>query len=99
MKFRTVSLIIGALTAFVTVKAQAAERISFNFFPLGEFYLQVDDLDAFVTTGEMSSELAYYLDRLPEKTGSSITPTGCLPPWNLILLPLPNLAILPWEKR
>ena len=48
-------------------KASAAERITFNYSPFGQFYIEVDDLEAFATEGEISAELAYYLKRLPPR--------------------------------
>ena len=62
-----ISLILGVSVSatFFPVAAAAAERITLNFPPFGRFYIKVDDLEAFVTTGEISSELAYYLNRLP----------------------------------
>ena len=60
-----IPLLLGIFATLLPTKTVAAERITFNFFPLGQFYIQVEDLEAFVTTGEVSSELAYYLKRLP----------------------------------
>jgi predicted dienelactone hydrolase len=62
---RLISLGIGISSVFIPVVAEAAERITFNYPPLGEFYIQVDDLETFAKTGKITSELAYYLDRLP----------------------------------
>lgn len=50
---------------FIPAVVEAAERIAFNYPPLGEFYMQVDDLETFAKTGKITSELAYYLNRLP----------------------------------
>ena len=61
------SLVLGIATAIVPIKAIAAEKITFNVSPFGQFHLEVDDLQTFVETGEASSELAYYLKRLPPK--------------------------------
>lgn len=61
--FGLISLILSA-TLF-PVKVLAAERITFNFSPFGQFYIQVEDLETFATKGEISSELAYYLNQLP----------------------------------
>lgn len=60
-----ISLFIGISATLIPTKVVAAERISFSFFPFGQFYIEVDDIEAFVSRGEISSELAYYLDRLP----------------------------------
>ncbi len=60
-----ISLILGISAALLPIEATAAEKITFNFSPFGEFYLKVDDLETFVETGKISSELAYYLNRLP----------------------------------
>lgn len=59
------SLALGAIATLFPLEAVAAERITFNIAPFGQFYLQVDDLETFVATGEISSELAYYFNRLP----------------------------------
>ncbi|WP_019509356.1 alpha/beta hydrolase [Pleurocapsa sp. PCC 7319] len=59
-------LIISIFMLFAP-KAIGAERLSFNFSPFGQFYIKVDDLEAFATEGEISSELAYYLNRMPPK--------------------------------
>ena len=58
------SLVLGASVLF-PVTATAAERIKFNFPPFGQFDIEVEDLEDFVETGEISTELAYYLNRLP----------------------------------
>ena len=59
------SLIVGASAVLFPVAATAAERIKFNFPPFGQFDIEVEDLQNFVETGEISTELAYYLNRLP----------------------------------
>ena len=58
---------MGTFATVFPVTAVAAERITFNLSPFGQFNIQVDDLETFVNTGEVSPELAYYLDRLPPK--------------------------------
>jgi predicted dienelactone hydrolase len=63
-KSSLISLVLGVSAVFFPVAVVAAERITLNFPPFGQFYLKVDDLETFVATGEVSSELAYYLDRL-----------------------------------
>jgi predicted dienelactone hydrolase len=63
-KSSLISLVLGVSAVFFPVVVVAAERIAFNFPPFGQFYIKVDDLETFVATGEVSSELAYYLDRL-----------------------------------
>ncbi|MGL6341453.1 MAG: alpha/beta hydrolase, partial [Waterburya sp.] len=63
-KFSLINLVLGVSTVFFPVAVVAAERITLNFPPFGQFNIQVDDLETFVATGEVSSELAYYLDRL-----------------------------------
>ena len=62
---KLVSLVLGVLAVLFPIAATAAERIAFDFSPFGQFYIKVDDLEAFVSTGEISAELAYYLNRLP----------------------------------
>ena len=59
------SFILGIFATVFPVTAIAAEKITFNLSPFGQFNIQVDDLETFVDTGEVSSELAYYLNRLP----------------------------------
>jgi predicted dienelactone hydrolase len=59
-----ISLVLGVSAVFFPVAVVAAEKITFNFPPFGQFNVKIDDLETFVTTGEVSSELAYYLDRL-----------------------------------
>ncbi len=67
IRFTIASLVLGTFATVFPVTAIAAERITFNLSPFGQFNIQVDDLETFVNTGEVSSELAYYLDRLPAK--------------------------------
>lgn len=59
------SLILAVSSMFLASRVTAAERISFNFPPFGQFKIMVADLEAFTTQGEISEELAYYLNRLP----------------------------------
>ncbi len=65
IKSGLISLLLGMSAILLPTKISAAERITFEVPPFGQFNLEVDDLQAFVTTGEISPELAYYLDRLP----------------------------------
>ncbi|MBE9046346.1 alpha/beta hydrolase [Pleurocapsales cyanobacterium LEGE 10410] len=65
IKSRLVSLALSVSAVLFPVVATAAERIAFSFPPFGQFYIKVDDLEAFVFQGEISAELAYYLNRLP----------------------------------
>ncbi|HEY9770199.1 MAG TPA: alpha/beta hydrolase [Coleofasciculaceae cyanobacterium] len=60
-----ISLVLGVSSVFFSFSVAAAERIAFNFPPLGQFDIKVEDLEAFANQGEISAELAYYLDRLP----------------------------------
>lgn len=64
-KFGLFSLVISLSAVSFPVVATAAEKIKFNFPPFGQFNIKVEDLQAFVATGEISTELAYYLNRLP----------------------------------
>lgn len=64
-RFAIASFILGTFTTVFPVTAIAAEKITFDLSPFGQFNIQVDDLETFVETGELSSELAYYLNRLP----------------------------------
>ena len=59
------SLVLGTSAVLFPVAATAAERIKFNFPPFGQFDIEVEDIQDFVETGEISTEFAYYLDRLP----------------------------------
>ena len=52
---------------FWATTSEAAERITFNLTPFGEFQIKVADLEAFATTGTRTSELDYYLKRLDPK--------------------------------
>ena len=65
IKFKLVSLLLGVSAVLFPVAATAAEKIEFNFPPFGQFNIKVEDLQNFVETGEISTELAYYLNRLP----------------------------------
>lgn len=67
LKKVAISWFLGGLATLLPLKVSAAERITFNYPPFGQFYIQVEDIETFVTTGEISSELAYYLNRLPEE--------------------------------
>ena len=60
-----ISLILGISAILFPTKLMAAERIAFNLLPFGQFYIKIDDLETFVKKGEISDELAYYLNRLP----------------------------------
>ena len=60
-----INLSLGAIATLIPVAVTAAERIVLNIPPFGQFYIQIEDLETFVATGEISDELAYYLDRLP----------------------------------
>ena len=66
IKSSLVSLVLGASAVLFPVAATAAERIKFNFPPFGQFDIKVEDLEDFVETGEISTELGYYLNRLPQ---------------------------------
>ena len=46
----------------------AAEKITFPLSILGEFNLSIDDLATFADEGKITSEFAYYADRLDDKT-------------------------------
>ncbi|MEM6611880.1 MAG: alpha/beta hydrolase [Cyanobacteria bacterium P01_C01_bin.72] len=65
IKYRLSYLAIAISTVLLPSKTFAAERITFNIAPLGQFQIRVEDLDAFATTGSISPELNYYLRRLP----------------------------------
>ncbi|MEL6493892.1 MAG: alpha/beta hydrolase [Cyanobacteria bacterium J06623_7] len=58
-------------SALLPSVALSAERITFSLKPFGQFQIQIEDLEAFVTTGTKTTELDYYLRRLtPEQQGS-----------------------------
>jgi predicted dienelactone hydrolase len=65
IKSSLVSLVLSTSAVLFTVPAKAAERIKFNFPPFGQFDIEIEDLQNFVATREVSTELAYYLNRLP----------------------------------
>ena len=65
VKFGLFSLALSISAVLLPIAVTAAERIRFNFPPFGQFDIQVKDLQSFVTTGEISTELSYYLNRLP----------------------------------
>ncbi len=60
-----ISLVLGVSSLLLSSSVTAAERITFNFPPFGQFKIMVEDLEAFTSEGEISAELAYYLNRLP----------------------------------
>ena len=57
---------IGAI-AFTPQTTLAAERLRFNYGPLG-FSLSVDSLELYAREGKINSELNFYTKRLDEKT-------------------------------
>ena len=67
VKYRLVSLILSISAVLFPLAARSAERIKFELAPFGQFTIEVEDLKAFVATGETTPELAYYLDRLPSQ--------------------------------
>lgn len=62
-----ISLVIGISSVLLSSDVIAAERITFGVPPFGQFKVKVADLEAFASEGEISTELAYYLNRLPPK--------------------------------
>lgn len=64
VKSRLISLVLSASAVVYPLAARSAERIMFEFPPFGQFAITIEDLEAFVATGEISRELAFYLDRL-----------------------------------
>ena len=60
-----ISLVLGVSSILLSSTVTAAERITFNIEPFGQFKIMVSDLEAFAAEGEISAELAYYLNRLP----------------------------------
>ncbi len=60
-----ISLVLGVSSILLSSTVRAAERITFNVAPFGQFKIMVSDLEAFAAEGEISAELAYYLNRLP----------------------------------
>jgi predicted dienelactone hydrolase len=63
-----ISLAAALIPTSVPTAATAAERITFNVTPFGQFQVKVKDLEAFVARGSRTDELNYYLDRLtPEQ--------------------------------
>ncbi|MEM7592023.1 MAG: alpha/beta hydrolase [Cyanobacteria bacterium P01_A01_bin.83] len=68
-----ISLALGISSILLSSSVLAAERITFNFSPLGQFKIRVKDLEAFASEGEISSELAFYLNRLPPQQLAKIS--------------------------
>ncbi|MEY2858015.1 MAG: hypothetical protein RLZZ74_2327 [Cyanobacteriota bacterium] len=63
-----ISLAAALLPTSLPTAATAAERITFNITPFGQFQVKVKDLETFVARGTRTTELDYYLDRLtPEQ--------------------------------
>jgi predicted dienelactone hydrolase len=63
-----ISLAASLLPTTLPTAVTAAERITFNIAPFGQFQIKVKDLEAFVAKGSRTTELDYYLDRLtPEQ--------------------------------
>lgn len=60
-----ISLALGISSLLLTSSVLAAESIAFNFSPFGQFKIKVEDLEAYATEGEISTELAFYLNRIP----------------------------------
>jgi len=65
IKSGLISLVLGVSSILLGSTVTAAEKISFNFPPFGQFKIMVSDLEAFASEGEISTELAYYLNPLP----------------------------------
>jgi len=54
-------LALGLLSALLTsVPGLAAERITITYWPFGEFYLSVQDLELFAQDGTVTADLAFY---------------------------------------
>ena len=61
-------LIISAMAIALTPQsASAAERLRFNYGILG-FDLSIDSLELYAEEGKINSELAFYTNRLDERT-------------------------------
>lgn len=67
LKFQAISLLLSIFAILLPSAATAAEKITFNLNPFGQFQISVRDLEAFVATGARTPELDYYLQRLPPK--------------------------------
>ena len=65
VKHKLISLAISLAATLLPTAATAAERITFDITPFGQFQVKVKDLEAFVARGSRTTELDYYLDRLP----------------------------------
>ena len=64
-RYLRIFLLVKLFLLLLPIKVHAANKIAFNYAPFGEFYINVDDLEKFVTAGEITPELAYYINRLP----------------------------------
>lgn len=62
-----ISLGLGLCSLLYPLEARSAERISISYPPFGEFYLNVKDLNTLATEGKITSELAYFTNRLQPK--------------------------------
>jgi predicted dienelactone hydrolase len=71
VKHKLISLAISLVTSLLPIAlptaATAAERITFNIAPFGQFQVKVKDLEEFVARGSRTAELDYYLNRLTPK--------------------------------
>lgn len=59
----TLGLGIGAV--LFPIATEAAERVTFNLPPFGDFNVHIKDLETLVDSGTITPQLAYYTDRLP----------------------------------
>ena len=73
IKFQAISLFIGVSAVFWATTSAAAERVTFDRTPLGQFQIKVADLEAFATAGTITPELDYYLRRLDSQQLSRLS--------------------------
>ena len=57
----------GLLADVLILPAVSAERISFNYGVLGEFYISIADLEIFAREGKITPSFAYYANRVSEE--------------------------------
>lgn len=66
--FIALAIFTGTTTTLKPKAAIAAEKISFPLSVFGEFEILVEDLAIFAESGTITSEFAYYTNRLDKKT-------------------------------
>ncbi len=55
---------LGILSSLVVSPVLAAEQITFNYPPFGEFYISIQDLETFALEGKITPSFAYYAQKV-----------------------------------